>query len=264
MFVAVRLAALAAAIFVAGPALAITTGFDAPLTLASGQTAGAWYVDRYAPAGFAAPTLFAGDNRLKQSIAATDGVSGRPPQFSATFYNTQGRKFDVEPGTTSASIDLYVASDWAGTGRRMAGLWGTGFDADGNVSFYSTLEFTSLGGTPLFRAWNGNGYTDIGLPTGFAYDGFTRIGYALSGGDVVYTVGDLSISVDANGTTAFGNIMLQGHNTADGVSYDIYWDNLATSAAGAVPEPAAWGLMLVGFGLVGGVLRRRGAVAAIG
>ncbi|PZN95217.1 MAG: hypothetical protein DCF31_07345 [Alphaproteobacteria bacterium] len=143
----------------------------------------------------------------------------------------------------------------------MAGLWGTGFDTDGNVSFFPTLEFASLGGTPLFRAWNGNGYNAIGLPTGFAYDGFARIGYALSGGNLVYTVGDLSISVDANGTTAFGNIMLQGHNTADGVSYDIYWDNLATSVGTAVPEPAAWGLMLVGFGLVGGRLRRRAAAS---
>lgn len=257
MSMTIRLAALAAAVFVAGPALAITTGFDAPLTLAASQTAGAWYVDRYAPAGFAAPSFFAGDNRLKQSIAATDGGSGRPPAFSSTFYNTQGRKYDVEPGTTSVAIDLYVASDWATTGRRMAGLWGTGFDADGAVSFFPILEFASLGGTPLFRAWNGSGYTDIGLPTGFAYDGFTRISYALSGGSVVYTVGDLSTSIAANGTTGFGNIMLQGYNTATGVSYDIYWDNLATSAAGAVPEPATWGLLLVGFGLVGGVMRRR-------
>jgi hypothetical protein len=28
-------------------------------------------------------------------------------------------------------------------------------------------------------------------------------------------------------------------------------------AASAVPEPATWGLMLVGFGLIGGVARRK-------
>jgi len=33
------------------------------------------------------------------------------------------------------------------------------------------------------------------------------------------------------------------------------FDNLATG--GAVPEPAAWGMMILGFGLVGSVLRRR-------
>jgi hypothetical protein len=33
--------------------------------------------------------------------------------------------------------------------------------------------------------------------------------------------------------------------------------------AGAVPEPAAWAMMLTGFGLVGGALRRRNAKAAV-
>ena len=34
------------------------------------------------------------------------------------------------------------------------------------------------------------------------------------------------------------------------------------SIAAAVPEPAAWGMMILGFGLVGGVLRRRSSVNA--
>jgi hypothetical protein len=29
-----------------------------------------------------------------------------------------------------------------------------------------------------------------------------------------------------------------------------------------VPEPATWAMMIIGFGLVGGVMRRRSAVAA--
>lgn len=33
-------------------------------------------------------------------------------------------------------------------------------------------------------------------------------------------------------------------------------------AAGAVPEPASWSLMIAGFGLIGAALRRRSAVAA--
>ena len=28
-------------------------------------------------------------------------------------------------------------------------------------------------------------------------------------------------------------------------------------AVGAVPEPATWGMMLIGFGLIGGAMRRR-------
>jgi hypothetical protein len=41
----------------------------------------------------------------------------------------------------------------------------------------------------------------------------------------------------------------------DGESYDI-------RVLGAVPEPATWAMMILGFGLVGGALRRRAAVAA--
>ena len=38
----------------------------------------------------------------------------------------------------------------------------------------------------------------------------------------------------------------------------VYWDNLTYSAAnGGVPEPATWGLMLMGFGGLGAMLRRR-------
>ncbi|GAB2905569.1 hypothetical protein GCM10027046_39250 [Uliginosibacterium flavum] len=46
------------------------------------------------------------------------------------------------------------------------------------------------------------------------------------------TVGDLSLSIDSGGSGYFGDIMLQGHNNASGVSYDIYWDNLAAVPAG--------------------------------
>jgi PEP-CTERM motif len=44
---------------------------------------------------------------------------------------------------------------------------------------------------------------------------------------------------------------------------DTYTMAFQTAAASAVPEPAAWGMLLAGFGLVGHALRRRGnAVAA--
>jgi hypothetical protein len=34
-------------------------------------------------------------------------------------------------------------------------------------------------------------------------------------------------------------------------------DNITYTVGGAVPEPATWGLMLAGFGIVGGAMRRR-------
>ncbi|MBI1199428.1 MAG: PEP-CTERM sorting domain-containing protein [Phenylobacterium sp.] len=40
-----------------------------------------------------------------------------------------------------------------------------------------------------------------------------------------------------------------------------YFDNISATQ-GAVPEPATWALMIAGFGLAGGALRRRGAIAS--
>ncbi|WP_256731425.1 PEPxxWA-CTERM sorting domain-containing protein [Sphingomonas sp. dw_22] len=55
-------------------------------------------------------------------------------------------------------------------------------------------------------------------------------------------------------------------NPFDGTMADLYYSQqgyAAVQAMGsavtlqAVPEPAAWGMMILGFGLIGGVLRRR-------
>lgn len=242
----------------ASPAFAATLTFDAPIVTGAVQAPGTWYTDRYAPAGFAAPVAFAGDNRLQQTISAADGSDFRPGGFSGAFYNTQGRKFDLEPATAALAIDLYVASDWATSGRRMAGLWGTAFDAGNSVSLFPIIEFTSDGGTPRFRGFDRGGWVDLGLPTGFAYDSFTRIGFRLQGGDFVYTAGDRSAAIGAGTSTSLGNVILQGHNTARGVNYAIYWDNLTAG----VPEPASWAMLIIGFGGVGGAMRRRRRVIA--
>lgn len=49
-----------------------------------------------------------------------------------------------------------------------------------------------------------------------------------------------------------------------GRGFDVYngFDNFTTAAglAGGVPEPATWAMMIVGFGLVGGAVRRRNRV----
>jgi hypothetical protein len=66
-----------------------------------------------------------------------------------------------------------------------------------------------------------------------------------------------------NGSGLFLNRTIAGLGLASG-SYDYVWNgatqltiNVEPGAAAAVPEPAAWGLMLAGFGLVGAGLRAR-------
>ena len=86
--------------------------FDSDPVLADAQAAGAWYTDRYAPAGFeSAP--FDGDNRLKVHIAAADYLPN-----SSTFYNYQGRKYDLGNNiNTYITADLYIGSDWQNHNR---------------------------------------------------------------------------------------------------------------------------------------------------
>ena len=123
----------------------------------------------------------------------------------------------------------------------MAGFWGAAFNNSNVVSSFPIIEFTDspdpkLGPSPF--PWVGRNrsgsWIDMGLPTGFVYDAWYTLNIKLVGSTFKYTIGDLTLSVpadaDAPGTTYIGNTILQGHNTAAGVSYDIYWDNLSTGS----------------------------------
>ena len=239
-----------------------TFTFDDPVVTGSSQAPGVWYTDRYAPAGFTSPVAFGGDNRLQQSISAADGANSRPSGYSSSFYNTQGRKYDVLPGSYALSIDLYIPSDWATTGRRMAGIWGTAVDASDTISAFPIVEFTSDGTGARFQGWDSSGgsWMSLGLPTGFAYDAWYTLNIDLVGTNFEYSVGDAMGTVPALGSTQIDNTILQGHNTTDGVSYDIYWDNLTVTA---VPEASSF--LAVGLAALGtcGVwrFRNRKAVA---
>jgi len=78
----------------------------------------------------------------------------------------------------------------------------------------------------------------MGIPTGFTYDTWQTIDISLVGANVVYSVGDLSLSFPSLGSTSIGNTILQGHNIGAGSTYDIHWDNL-----NAVPTPGAAALL---------------------
>ena len=100
----------------------------------------------------------------------------------------------------------------------------------------------------------------------FTYDKLT----ATSSGNFVFEVRDASNNLVFNG----GSVAAHGHapNTAyftgpltflfgNGGQGAIAVDNITVdvrqAATGAVPEPAAWAMMIAGFGLAGGVLRAR-------
>lgn len=208
--------------------------FSNPLVLGS-PAIGQWFVDRYAPAIFAsqatAPDMT--PNTLHHGIAAADG------QVTA-FYNTQGRQYYMPPSTNEIEIDLFVPSSWSSTGRRMAGIWGVAVDGSDVISGYPIIEFTSDGGSPRFRGYEGDGsWVNMGLPGGFSYDTWATLRIQLvSGGEFHYSViasngATLEYTTQLHGVNSsvrFNSLILQGHNTAPpGVTYDIYWNTLSTS-----------------------------------
>ncbi len=228
--------------------------FDDPILLAPPDAPGAWYRDRFVPAGFESQVYFDGDYRLRLSVSSADGTDNRPPQFQTAFYDVQGRKLDLGTGAIFASVDLYVPEEWETTGRRMAGFWSTAF-ADGvtNVaSAFTVFEFTSDNDNPRFRAFDPSvGYVDMGLPTGFSYNSWYRLNLEISNENFTYSVGDLSREFGALGSDYIGNVMLQGYNTKEGVDYVIHWDNLIAT----VPEPSTF--VYLGLSIVSILAARR-------
>jgi hypothetical protein len=221
------------------PVLAIATPlqvetFDISPVLASVQTSGAWYVDRYAPAGFTKAT-FDGDKRLKLSISSADSLANRPLAYQSTFYNTQGRDYDLPQTTSVVTADLYVGSDWEGASRR-ADLWANAVDGSSGIVGFPILGFTSGTG---FRVWDNLGWHVAGYPTGFAYGRWYTLRMELTADSMKYYVDDqlmytTAFADDTDLATSVGmnDVKLQAYNY--GESYDIYFDNIGPMA----PTPA--------------------------
>jgi hypothetical protein len=243
----------------AGARADITLTFDDPISYGPGG----WSVDRHAPNSFGT-TPFQGDNRLMQVI---DGMDTQANPFA----NTQGRMFDLQAGTTSMDIQLYVSSDWAAaTGdQRFAGFWGVGVDSTNAISSYPIIEFAKIGGQAGFRVWDSTdpsgSWSTISLPGGFAYDQFHTLGIALSGSNIVYSLDGAQIGqVDALGTVSLASVILQGYNGLPvGTNYNIYWDNFHSyNGTAAVPEPASVVSAVLGAAGAGLFALRRGRKAA--
>ncbi|KND47479.1 MAG: hypothetical protein AB199_03555 [Parcubacteria bacterium C7867-004] len=251
--------AILAGFLVAGVASADTFyNFDGPVTTGPTQAPGVWYTDRFAPATFESGIAHGG-----HSSTLHIGLAGSDFQGTGSFYNTQGRKIDLEAGTQSVSIDLFIDPAFDGASdRRITGPWVTGIDVNGDVSSYGILTlFDAAAGSNFFSGWdNATGYVNMGLPAGFAAGTWQTLTIDLltSSDQLKYTIGNLSMLSSAFGTMSFTNFIANSHNT--GANLDVYYDNLSTSLApsgGAVPEPASWALMIVGFGFAGSVVRRR-------
>jgi hypothetical protein len=237
----------------------VTFNFNTPVTTVNSQTdtPGTWYIDRFPPNNFVSPELAPNGtpNTLEESLAGSALQNG-----ADNFYNTQGRKFDIDG--TSVTIALYVPVQWATENARKAGFWAasyTGAYAPANLGNYPIIEFQGPitsdvangpsyhpnGGVAGFYGWNNltKTFDFIGLPAGFAYNTFVQLTITLvpgPPGHFVYTVGVPSnggVSINSpmvTPTDAFiGNVFLEGYNY--GFDYDIFWNGIPGVSLAADP-----------------------------
>lgn len=235
-----------------------TNTFDVAPTLASTQTAGAWYPDRYPPTIFEQYN-FSGENVLHVGIRIADAYWNRPLVNHNTFANTQGRKYDLSSGNgfnTAMIADLYVGADW-NTKHRMATLWSTANDSTNATSFYNYFGFrNSTGSNPGFYVY---GVNNIGaytlVPFTITYGQWYSLKIELTDTAFVYSINGVVVLSDTtlNGTKYFNNLMLQAYNFADSTlatevqsfeEYDVYWDNVGTiTTTGLRSNPATVDLL---------------------
>jgi hypothetical protein len=142
-------------------------------------------------------------------------------------------------GTPNDTSNTFVAF---GGGNAPSGtLMSTSFQTLLGQLYSVTFDYSALGGgtEPLMFAVAGQNYTVNPVANSsltFQQGGFTFLG---------------------TGAATTFNVFSGGVDNVDAIV-----DNITVSGPGAVPEPATWAMMLLGFGLVGFGMRRRKAVGS--
>jgi|GEM_PF-7066750 len=217
--------------------------FSSPITVLSAPGDGGWYQDRYLPGEFVGG-LLNGRSVLRHQIHWDDRAAARPGGQQSTFYNTQGRKYNLGQGITVITGELFIPEDWA-THHRRADIWGTGYNASGTVVTYPIIGFANTSGSnAVLRYWdelaNGGSGDWVNITSGITYDKWYKFTMKLEGDQIAYYIDDAHIATaPAGGTAYFGNLILQGYNFADAAlapaeqdldeataTYDIYWDSV--------------------------------------
>jgi hypothetical protein len=211
--------------------------------LAATNTDGAWYPDRYRPAGFTS-AIFGGGNVLKISIdGINDGLANRPNPYQAGFYNTQGRKFNqCGSCVTVLKGDVYIPADWA-TKHRRTDMWATGMNSTNTNTTFPIIGFRNPDGvSPGIYYWDDNAGIWINSGIVITYNSWYHLQFRIAGPNIEYLVNNAVVgTISASGSTYFGNIIMQAYNFNDPTlplinqstdSYDAYWDNLITTGTG--------------------------------
>lgn len=151
------------------------------------------------------------------------------------------------------------ATDWASNSQ------GAGSFLNLDLGRVATLVGFSLADRVTSGGNNGSfsgGTTDF--TTQFSLQGFTDASFSLASGAAQFFSKPTPMTPTNFDSFAFSGTLANFQSTqfvrytvvaANGVNPGL--SNISFSAAGAVPEPASWAMLIAGFGLVGAAARRR-------
>lgn len=155
------------------------------------------------------------------------------------------KTFDVAPTSDGAGVYSFAL----GTDP-MSVDWG--IDTSGSSNVTAFLAFTNVA-TGLETGFD----PFVGQPDNSFSSGSTENSFRLNW----LNVGGFGFDPNVDNTYRV-QLQLIDHNNNDAVSTLNVFAKLGDGAgAGAVPEPATWAMMLIGFGGLGGVMRKRRAMA---
>lgn len=202
------------------------------------------------------------------SAQAAETIYSSRAAFNAATTGQTVDTFGTAAGSTYVGATPYVRSGYQITANDLYLFnnnpsvtsyyydWGTG-----NVMTFKqngVITFTFAAPTTAFGIDLGTFFQNFPSPTVYSFS----VGVATPGSEVnVLTGPTQSLTFfGLTSTTAFTSITIQG-----GANNFTVFDNvtLATANLAAVPEPATWAMMLLGFGLVGATLRSRRSPQAL-
>lgn len=215
------------------------------------------------------------------ALASGMAIAAASPANAAVYFAYQlqpGGLINTVAATQIGTSGLYQGGDSAG------GFTFT-FSASGLPALASpglssqTISVSSDGakttGLTLFVGQTGNSAFSGSLASSFTSQGLTGLAqsvtmstYYNAAGGTVYTgnsIGTASFSGLGTQTANSGPLSLAGGFTTL-QRYDLTFTGAGTFndtiQISGVPEPTTWGMMIVGFGLMGGALRRRSTKVA--
>lgn len=201
--------------------------------------------------------------------------------YQASAVNTS---FSTNQGSNTSAYTVFYTSDasnvYIGLQQNPAGAGNDNFDGSVGVTL-ANLYFNGIGfevfNDRAFRPGGNGSYYNGLLAAGANYARTQAVGYA--GGPVpgvievsipwtVFTQNTLGVGEGYAGVAPGGNLQLRiSQSFGFSPSLGDFQDTSGVARFGtlqapsAVPEPATWAMMLIGFGAVGVAARRRRAIA---